>query len=1440
MKSLFKKFKNIALAFLGFAFIGGLSIACLPKLSHAKETFAEGEIVYFDESENNFYYLNGNQREYLSSMFCIDYSGNSISFEDGTATVVWKDDNLNSYSAHVENLVFSTSPTQYGQSYTGQLSGHLVEANSSFSNYPCPGPNIYYFDPNAVQWTWDGGAEDDFFYEYDYLNYFEQSTTYKAKFAAIDGAIGEDAIICEYTEGSQEAIFRTAIYASNASTGTYEYTGMSREFGFALTGEPRLDDSDNTYIFSFSAGDTTKSFHVSADYIHIVEGQRPEPPALNALEWYFNGDMGYFSTNPYTDNYYSFSLNTIINTAIYDRVNSTVTVNCTVTSDGASNMPEEYYDAEISFVYTFTEGGLVEDTWRFYNAVCDATIEETENIYFSPDVLSFRQLGWYYDEVLHYYVEEGIDATSWNVVHAEYRHEGSRNELALYMDVENDSTHIFPSYDIIQINSPSFDEQPYRGQSTLGTVVSGWSDKMQQYISVQCGYVPFGYYLDGWSYDAYSNELVYINANNIDWTYALTSAAVDGSNYILTYSYEGDVQSIIVSSIAYENEVLVGDAELVENSEPVRVSVHVPESMFDGGGDTSTGSWNYDSTNYTLIYYDESHGGSYNMTAVKIDSLNHIATITYRPTSATGGSPVTIEIQSVGDSSYDKQTNILTGLAALTAGSEELTEVSFYLQDLQGNRITIQSINSWAYNQDGQTVLWINEEGDPVYLDDENLNLYRCTFYETSDIDNQKYQYFVASYVYNNIELPQLKLTGASYTYNESYSVSGVFAENENFRVEGLIVPTDYWNPQDLVLYGYSIIFDGNGATSGSMPNDEFMRTEEFYDYVLPDCNYDRAGYNFAGWVTTPDGIMKRQPGTKLNVSSGETTIYAAWERSGYTVTFHANGGSGTMQPITVSSGATEIVPYCDFTYPGHTFVCWAVGSPTSSEKVYPDGQYSVTVTRDYDLYAIWESSGTGGPQIVVEDNEIVVYVGEEYVLNYEIDPKSAEVAVNCSVEDGRIVEAAADGDIYIRGLSAGTTTVTLIDENGLADSVVLTVYVIEPPEPVEPENKIDEQTISNINDELIDSSLDLSPEQINQIKDFIDDNKNYISDEAGSIVAEALGNTTIDSGAVYAEAQKNLVVTVVETGLMVDAGKATSISDAQEIDKALPDNAHFSVESEIDEFYQRQMVELFGGQMPSRLKTRAYEDEHEIDIDPKGREGDEAITYLENEESLYKQMVDYVDNSVDHMGKAALKLRKCSGESVVVQVKSYVTVVKVSSFREFDKEAADKEFVEAAYKAIMLSMQNEVISILEKEHKPSNNAEKEAQYKKELDAVKDYETFEIMVTEVLRQKYNALVEKQGKPTIDDVEEFKPIYDEIFEAWALDKQSKYGITLEELTQATIEQSVNRSRDFKVSKDLSTNEWVFIGAFGGTAVLAIAAAAIVPTVLKKKRVKEGIR
>lgn len=391
-------------------------------------------------------------------------------------------------------------------------------------------------------------------------------------------------------------------------------------------------------------------------------------------------------------------------------------------------------------------------------------------------------------------------------------------------------------------------------------------------------------------------------------------------------------------------------------------------------------------------------------------------------------------------------------------------------------------------------------------------------------------------------------------------------------------------------------------------------------------------------------------------------------------------------------------------------------------------------------------------------------------------------------------------------------------------------------------ENPIQEETIEEINSGM--DGVNLSDDQKQQINEKITENADKIQDSTGQMMSQALEGTVdlIHSDPDIADKQKEVIVVVLETAIEVDTNKTSDIGEAKKVDNSLPSNSDLNVENEIREFYERQMAELLGrGAAPTRAKTRAASSGYQINVDVGEKTGQEAIGHLDNEISLYGKMMDFIDNSVSHMGEAALKIRQCSGESVKISVKNYVTSVKVSSFRDFDKEAADAEFLENVYKAIMLHMQEQVINTLESEHKDSGNKEKEEVYQNELAAVKDYETFEIMVTEVLRQKYVALTGDETY-TQENLENFfNDVYWPIFRAWALDedipqelKDKGINITLEQLTTTTIEQSTSRARAFTVHSDLQNNEIIFLAALGGGVVLTISLAAIIPTVINKRR------
>ena len=81
-------------------------------------------------------------------------------------------------------------------------------------------------------------------------------------------------------------------------------------------------------------------------------------------------------------------------------------------------------------------------------------------------------------------------------------------------------------------------------------------------------------------------------------------------------------------------------------------------------------------------------------------------------------------------------------------------------------------------------------------------------------------------------------------------------------------------------------------------------------------------------------------------------------------VSFDPNGGSGSMDPVTVDYGATYLFPENGFTAPeGKRFAHWAIDSLDGDTTAVPGG--GLTILRGTTAYAVWEdiptSTGGGG-----------------------------------------------------------------------------------------------------------------------------------------------------------------------------------------------------------------------------------------------------------------------------------------------------------------------------------------------------------------------------------------------------------------------------------------------------------------------------------------------
>ena len=85
---------------------------------------------------------------------------------------------------------------------------------------------------------------------------------------------------------------------------------------------------------------------------------------------------------------------------------------------------------------------------------------------------------------------------------------------------------------------------------------------------------------------------------------------------------------------------------------------------------------------------------------------------------------------------------------------------------------------------------------------------------------------------------------------------------------------------------------------------------------------FTRTGYTFAGWSTTATGTVAFANSANYN-TAGNVTLFAVWTPIDYTITFNANGGTGTManQVFTVVG---EPVNANAFTRVGYTFAGWS------------------------------------------------------------------------------------------------------------------------------------------------------------------------------------------------------------------------------------------------------------------------------------------------------------------------------------------------------------------------------------------------------------------------------------------------------------------------------------------------------------------------------------
>ena len=148
----------------------------------------------------------------------------------------------------------------------------------------------------------------------------------------------------------------------------------------------------------------------------------------------------------------------------------------------------------------------------------------------------------------------------------------------------------------------------------------------------------------------------------------------------------------------------------------------------------------------------------------------------------------------------------------------------------------------------------------------------------------------------------------------------------------------------------YTVKFDANGG-SGTMSDQNFTYGTS---QNLTANNFTRTGYTFAGWATSANGNKVYddiQSVSNLSTTNGATvTLYAKWTPINYTITYHTNGGIGTMTPTSYTI-ETETFDLPTPAKTGYTFNGWYTQSNFSDSPVT---QITKGSTGDKTFYAKW------------------------------------------------------------------------------------------------------------------------------------------------------------------------------------------------------------------------------------------------------------------------------------------------------------------------------------------------------------------------------------------------------------------------------------------------------------------------------------------------------
>ena len=209
------------------------------------------------------------------------------------------------------------------------------------------------------------------------------------------------------------------------------------------------------------------------------------------------------------------------------------------------------------------------------------------------------------------------------------------------------------------------------------------------------------------------------------------------------------------------------------------------------------------------------------------------------------------------------------------------------------------------------------------------------------------------------IALTANAFTRTGYTFNgwntEADGSGTQFTDRQtvlNLASTGTVKLYAQWKPKT-----YTIMFVTNGGSGSTVS----QKTSYDLPTELTANTFTRTGYYFYRWNTAADGsgsyYSDGQTVTNL-AASGTFKLYAQWKPNKYTVTFDANGGTGTMIDQNMTYNTSAALRANTYTKTGYTFTGWNT-KPDGSGTSYANGKTVRNLATDgtVTLYAQWKAN---------------------------------------------------------------------------------------------------------------------------------------------------------------------------------------------------------------------------------------------------------------------------------------------------------------------------------------------------------------------------------------------------------------------------------------------------------------------------------------------------